>query len=223
LRFALTGRTSKKCRNIPEDRCRKIRGRLAEPEWDELRKKLAKQGWISGEEPLSGQDTPNSSGTELTKRGTVLPGIISAFSFDLRFFDQPNHCGTVGLHKLSGSTLFSICSSSHIVNDISLLEPGSFKPASPDDMVLSGAGSDLVEGTGTRVLKRSIHGPRGQFTEDLVLTNVAVIQNYHVNVISAGLLKKKQASHTPGEMRPCAVDDHLKRIWLCETWKSVST
>ena len=91
-------------------------------------------------------------------------------------------------HPLSLSTLFDNCGAIHLVNDKSLLDPGSFVKARGLEHVQAGSSSLPIIGRGTRVLKGLLNGARGEGTEDLTLTDVAVVEGFYVNIVSEARL-----------------------------------
>jgi hypothetical protein len=77
---------------------------------------------------------------------------------------------------------------------MSLLVPGSFRASGIGDTIKVGTGHLPVKGRGTRLLKRALDfkdvtGAK-QDTRDLELTNVALIEGFHVNIIAEMLLFK---------------------------------
>ena len=93
-----------------------------------------------------------------------------------------------GPHMLSQSTVVDTCGSSHIVNDISMLQEGSFVPAPPGRVVEAGSSAFSIRGTGTRVIKGALLGVGG-VKLDLTLRNVDLVEGFHTNIISEALLR----------------------------------
>ena len=89
---------------------------------------------------------------------------------------------------LSRSTVVDSCGSTHIVNDISLLQEGSFIPAPPGRVVEAGTAAFSVKGSGTRVIKGALRGVGGAML-DLTLYNVDLVEGFHTNIISESLLR----------------------------------
>jgi hypothetical protein len=96
-------------------------------------------------------------------------------------------------HPLSESTVLDNCGAIHLVNSVRFLESGSFHPATGTDTVEAGTSTLEIIGYGTRRLKNALHGERGKNTEDLILKNVAVVDQFHVNIVSEALLQKTGA------------------------------
>ncbi|KAG5955066.1 hypothetical protein E4U58_007284 [Claviceps cyperi] len=92
---------------------------------------------------------------------------------------------TIGMsrHPLSQCTLFGNCGAMHVVHDRNLLVPGTFK-ATTDDYLESGTSSISIVGRGKRVMKNTFHGRKGDHTVDLTLSDVAVVEGFHVNIVS---------------------------------------
>ena len=94
-------------------------------------------------------------------------------------------------HPLSESTLLDNCGATHVVNDIRLLDKGSFVPERPGRTVEAGSSSLPILGRGTRTIKSILNGKKGKV--DLVLNNVAIVEGFHVNIVSEALLRKRGA------------------------------
>jgi hypothetical protein len=95
-------------------------------------------------------------------------------------------------HILSKSTLLASCGGMHLVNSSDLLEPGTFRET-PGEYFESSKVTFKVIGRGTRVLRKILNGANGAQTEDLVLNNVAVIENLLFNLVSLSCLRKAGA------------------------------
>ena len=94
----------------------------------------------------------------------------------------------MGPHTLSKSTVYDTGGSSHLVNDLSLLQDGTFVPAPPGRVVEAGTSSFRIKGTGTRVMKGILTGMNGRKV-DLELRNVDLVEGFHTNIVSAALLR----------------------------------
>src|SRR5579859_2045256 len=81
------------------------------------------------------------------------------------------------------STLLNNCRATNLVNNHSLLKPGSFVKAKPDKCVEVGTSSLLITGHRKQVLKNVLDRARGLNTEDLVLSNMVLIEGFHVNIV----------------------------------------
>ena len=91
-------------------------------------------------------------------------------------------------HPLSDSTLLDNCGAMHLVNDSRFLIPGSFRPDKEDNFVEAGASQFKIIGRGKRIMKKIFMDANGNETIDLTLNNVAVVPDFHVNIVSEALL-----------------------------------
>ncbi|KAG6067169.1 hypothetical protein E4U32_004546 [Claviceps aff. humidiphila group G2b] len=105
---------------------------------------------------------------------------------------------------LAQSTILDNCGAMHVVNNVSLLEPGTFKPTF-DEYVDAGTTSYLIFGRGTRILKNVLNGINGPCTEDLVLQDVAVIHDFLTNIVSESKLIE-----TEKDIWYCGADSTLR-------------
>ncbi|KZL79198.1 reverse transcriptase domain protein [Colletotrichum incanum] len=95
-----------------------------------------------------------------------------------------------GPHVLSRSTVLDNCGATHLVNDLTLLEPDLIKiPDGTEDRVDSGTASYPIIAKGRRVIKAALKNRNGA-TMDLTLEDVGYVENFHVNVVSEALLRK---------------------------------
>ncbi|KAE8834279.1 hypothetical protein PTNB85_05612 [Pyrenophora teres f. teres] len=102
------------------------------------------------------------------------PGVYSTMDFDA--------------HPLSESTILDNRAAVHLVNNLQLIEPGSFVKASGIDCVEAGTQSFPILGKGTRRIRSILNGVRGERTEDLILRDMAVVERFHVNIVSEARL-----------------------------------
>ena len=70
----------------------------------------------------------------------------------------------------------------HLVNNISYLEESLFRLVKYKT-VKAGTQAFLILGRGTRVIPNTLNRLRGPKTEDLVLTNVVLVEGFYVNII----------------------------------------
>lgn len=184
-----------------------IRERLQLPKWAELRTRLSQKGWLKTK-------------AKEQRKGTYPQGPLSAFFQEKRTADHAGIYSTVHdlPHQLSESTLIDNCGASHLVNTPDLLVPGSFEKAEHGEVVEAGTTSFPIAGRGTRVLKNVLNGARGPNTEDLVLSNVVVVEGFHVNIISEARLKQAgvwylglDCSLRYGTLEKSVVLKHLER------------
>jgi hypothetical protein len=186
LETALTGvaqGTAPKIKLTDFDR-KKILERVNKPEWADLRSKIKDAGWNLIKEPTSGSSANTESGTKF-------PGSLVAALLDPASFNRNDgvYITKNPAHYLSMSTILDSGAAVHLVNDRDLLEPGTFKPATSTQCIDAGTQSLPISGTGTRVLKGIFNGKKGPHTEDLTLTDVRVVEGFHVNIVSSHKLK----------------------------------
>ena len=81
------------------------------------------------------------------------------------------------------STLLNNCGATNLVNNYLLLKLGSFVKAKPDKYVEAGTSSLMITGHRKQVLKNVLDRARGLNTKDLVLSNVVVVEGFHVNIV----------------------------------------
>jgi hypothetical protein len=173
-------------RQPTQDRLKRIRETYAQDQFKNLRQELEKKGWkrvTSATEGKAGSSKGSSN----------YPGSINAALIDPKLLNESigiyaTSSGTP--HHLSKSTLLDNCGAMHLVNSKDLLEPGSFVP-NKDSIVESGISSIPIEGYGSRIMRKVIDGVRGPGTEDLVLSEVALVEGFHVNIVSEALLLKQ--------------------------------
>ena len=91
-------------------------------------------------------------------------------------------------HPLSLSTLFDNCGAIHLVNDKSLLDPGSFIKVNGPEHIKAGTSSLPILSRSTRTFKGIINKAHSEAAKDLVLKDVAVIKGFYVNIISKARL-----------------------------------
>ncbi|KAF1935040.1 hypothetical protein EJ02DRAFT_416381, partial [Clathrospora elynae] len=155
---------------------------LADPSFDRLRQALAKKGWTSNAlEKVRKPSYPGTIAAALIDPNLLLDkreasGIYTTMDFDA--------------HPLSASTILDNGAALHLVNTLDLIQPGTFIKASGITCVEAGTQSFPILGKGTRVLKGVINGARGENTEDLLLKDVAVVEGFHVNIISEARLEQ---------------------------------
>jgi len=88
------------------------------------------------------------------------------------------------------NTLLDNYDAMHLVNSKDMLVPGSFVP-NQGGIVKSGISSILIKGYGSRIIRKILDRARGPGTEDLVLSRVALVKGFHVNIVSEALLLKQ--------------------------------
>lgn len=93
-------------------------------------------------------------------------------------------------HPLSQSTVIDNCGAVHLVNSVSLLEEGSFKRTFGNESVDAGSSTLPVLGYGTRRFNNALNGENRERTEDLILSEVAVVEGFRLNIVSEARLRK---------------------------------
>jgi hypothetical protein len=183
LEFAITGSCDRKLRIEPSDQeSQQIKDRLSSPRWKWI---IEKKNW---EKHFAKRATLGDSSEP------KYPGKISAALMDPLLISESMGGVYATLnsnkHPLSSSTLLDNCGAMHLVNSKELLEPGTFRKARPDEVVECGSSALPILGFGKRVIKGAFDGPRGAGTEDLELSDVAVVEGFHVNIVSEARLLK---------------------------------
>lgn len=191
LEYALTGKTRFRTRFPDEKLCNEIKKRLTYKHWRELVPKLVEKGWMK-------QDS-----AENTNSGNGYLGSLTAVTIDPNLAEHSK--ALAGLapgvysimdfsrHPLADSTVLDNCGAVHLVNDVELLVPGSFVPSQEQESVEAGTQTIPIIGKGTRKLEKALHGAKGPNTEDLTLSDVAVVPGFHVNIISEARLRQAGA------------------------------
>ncbi|KID96231.1 hypothetical protein MAJ_07844, partial [Metarhizium majus ARSEF 297] len=153
LRYAITKYKDPELSRPPkEEEDKKTKERYKSKHWEKLRAQIAKDRW------------GKSSTTEETKfpaEGSISAAIINPSA--IQAYEQ--HVGvyniiSAGKHPLSLSTLLNNCGAMHLVNNVNLLEPGSYKETE-GEFVEAGASTFPILGRGTRVLKKLLNGVNG--------------------------------------------------------------
>ena len=92
-------------------------------------------------------------------------------------------------YPFADSTLLDNYSAAYIVNNKALLEPRSFIKCS-NSSIDSRTSSLPISGRGQRIIQGVLQGPAGDNTVDLILNKVAIVEGFHVNIISKAKLRK---------------------------------
>lgn len=156
---------------------KKIKERLKEPQWKDLRKHF--EG--SGKPSVRFKDSQDA--LIATVIDPKLIGTLGSFTGGFSTLAYARH-------PLSDSTVFDNCGAIHVVNSRDLLEPGTYVATKDGEHVAAGSATFPISGKGRRVLPKALDGPKGRNTVDLVLEDVAVVEGFHVNIISEALLNR---------------------------------
>ena len=195
VHFALRGESDREGVRLSAERCTKVKKLLAESKYSDLRKELTDKGWLhSGDLPATSSSAGRSASS--TTMPTKLSSTTIAAILDMRL--QPAPRTAAGLYATHGSnahpyrtsTLLDNCGGTHLVNGEELLEPGSIIYSREGDAVLCGSDTLPVLGRGRRVMRGVFDGEDGNGAHDLVLQHVALVPEFHVNIISEKLLRK---------------------------------
>jgi hypothetical protein len=193
VELAITGSTARKI-ELSEERCAEIRKALLTPKWKDLRAELEKKHGIKVQNKAvagsGGSSKKTDSQSKLPESNLTFPVL------DPMLFTGAPGLGVYSTldfsrHPLSESTLLDNCGATHVVNDVQMLDEGTFVKELPGRTVEAGSSSLPVIGRGTRTIKSILNGKNGKV--DLVLRNVAVVEGFHVNIVSEALLRKKGA------------------------------
>lgn len=198
LEYSLVGSTEVPIKNIPNDtRIKETRARFMEDTYKGLRAALKEKGW-SG----YGLGNDRSSKNKRTKSkwnkdsNDEYPSTTSCVTLDPSDLGIPVEShglySTLELrrHPFADSTLIDNCGAMHVVNNRALLDNNSFIASSIDDFAEAGTSRLPITGRGTRTMKNILSSANGPKTKDLTLTDVALIEGFHVNIISEARLAK---------------------------------
>jgi hypothetical protein len=185
LKAALTGRGQNGRASPPKHVCDEVKQRISGKKWASLKETLTKKGWFEDSDAnanaLEGRQLINAIIDPSLVERPAGEGVYSAL------LNAP--------HPLSLSTLMDNCGATHLVNDIALLQADSIVRPKELETVEAGAGYFPIIARGTRVMPKLLTGFNGQ-KMDLVLTNVAVVEGFHVNIISAARLRESHIWYT---------------------------
>uniref|UniRef100_A0A8H7K454 Uncharacterized protein n=1 Tax=Bionectria ochroleuca TaxID=29856 RepID=A0A8H7K454_BIOOC len=89
---------------------------------------------------------------------------------------------------LTASTIVDNGGTLHVVNNMDLLIPGTYRDCPRGDWVKAGSGVLPVQGYGTRLFSKIFNGPRGPKTVNLTLEDTAFVDGFHLNIVSEAKL-----------------------------------
>ncbi|KAI0534434.1 hypothetical protein GGR58DRAFT_505327 [Xylaria digitata] len=206
LQKAVTGSTEHpRVGHLSPDQVKDIKVRYGHTHWSELRNKINSEGW-SVREDSRGSDRGRyprarggGGGSGRGSGGSKWPDPNLVFTVIdqgllTRALPNPGVYTTLGygLHPLSQSTVLNNCGALHLVNNRALLEPGSLILAEDEECVDVGTTSFPIVGRGKRIIKGAFSGVKGPNTVDLLLENVALVEGFHVNIVSEARLRNKE-------------------------------
>jgi len=162
---------------------KKINERYKQSEWNSLREQVKQKGW---------QTKPQEQSQKNLFPSSVLAALIDISSFD--FGEQKKsssgiYSATYSRHPLYQSTILDNGAAVHLVNNRDLLVPGTFRKAESHEHIDAGTQSLPVDGYGTRIIKNLLTGLNGPKTVDLQLSNVRVVEGFHLNIVSEARLR----------------------------------
>lgn len=190
LEFALTG-SSNGARRPGKEQISAIKNRLNQKEWTQLRKDLQEKGWLGGDKSKSTGQKSGTNGTSNSVSQQKFKGDhVSAATIDSTVMSKDH--GVSGIystmdfsrHPFADSTLLDNCGATHLVNNKALLVQDSFVQSTHDEFVEAGTQALPIIGRGKRMFVNALQDEQGNYTRNLTITNVAVVYNFHVNIIS---------------------------------------
>lgn len=182
LEYAVTGSTDRPIRVPTQEELEEIRKRWKHTRWEELRQKIADEGWKVKRASYRPRNNNRSYPAPNMTFTVIDPSLLGQGVFTTIGFEK---------HMLSDSTLLDNCGALHVVNSSSLLEPGSFALSKGYDSIHAGSSEFPISGRGTRIIRNVLAGPKGQQTVDMVLTNVALVEGFHANIVAEARLYEK--------------------------------
>jgi hypothetical protein len=191
IQYALTGSSEVGLRKPPTPQvCAEIRERIKQNRWSGLRKKLTEKGWINGQSVPSSTRSGGSTGKFPPNEGvvaaTLMPDLLNPELLEAHGVYSTT---SFSRHPLADSTLLDNCGAPHLVNDKSLLIPGSFVQTHSGRTIEAGTSSLPIKGEGKRIFRGAFNGANGPGTVDLTLENVVVVEGFHTNIISEARLR----------------------------------
>jgi hypothetical protein len=195
LEFAITGSSTHSLKHEPlEERCTEIRKALLTPKWKDLRAELEKKHGIKVQEKAVAGNGGSSKKTG--NQSKALDGNFNVMVLDLNLILR-----ALGIkvyltldfsrHPLSESTLLDNCGATHVMNDVCLLDEGSFVLERLRRTVKAGSSSLPILSRGTYIIKSILNRKKGKV--DLVLNDVVVVEGFHMNIVLKALLRKRGA------------------------------
>jgi hypothetical protein len=141
-------------------------------------------GASSKKEPkVSGTQFPGNFNTALVNPMLIIQSPGQGIYIILDFSRYP----------LSQSTLLDNCSAIYLVNSKDLINSGTFIKAKINNYMEAGITSLPIIRHGTYIIKNVVNGLTGLRIKDLILYDIIVIKEFHVNIISEACLAEKKA------------------------------
>ena len=179
LQQAVTG-SNPLGKKISDQLKKNILQRYSSESWRALREEIKAKKW----------ETPRS-----LPKSSLPVGNLSATTISSNDCPQPDDIteGAVfatsgGPHTLSKSTINDSGATTHLVNDLALLDGGTYHQR----LTKISAGSQTFQslGYGTKTIKSVLNNQSGKKAGDLILLEVEYCPGFHVNVVSEQRIKK---------------------------------
>ncbi|KAL8296162.1 hypothetical protein RB600_001584 [Gaeumannomyces tritici] len=172
LTFALTGLNKNALREPPtEKECAEIKKEVQSKRWFGVRKALLSMDRF--------RDSAWGKGAESSSPSTISAAIFLTPTPKNAVFSAFNNAK----HQYFDSTLLDNCGATHLVNSLDKLDQGTFVPSTSIETVECGTQVLPVLGRGKRTFRGVLSNGA-----DLELLEVAVVENFHVNIISEARL-----------------------------------
>jgi hypothetical protein len=219
VELAITGSCTRENKpELTEERCAEIKKVLLTPKWKDLRAELEKKHGIKVQNKAVASSGGSSKKTE--SQSKLPEGSLTFPVLDPMLFMGAPGLGVFSTldfsrHPLSESTLLDNCGAPHVVNDVRMLDEGTFVKERPGRTVEAGSSSLPIIGRGTRTIKSILNGKNGK--ADLILRDVAVVEGFHVNIVSEALLRKKGAWYHGFDGTLRIGDEHENSVLLQTT------
>lgn len=171
---------------------KKIRDRVASQKWIWIIPKVKEIGWnvIEGVAKSISTAVQNANTKPSYPNHPIVAAVINPTLIEALEAVTPSVNGISTEEKpLYMSTIHDGGGAIHVVNERSLLVPGTFRKTKNPERVLAGDGSLIVSGMGDRVFKNFLTSYDGPKTRDLLLKNVRVVDGFHVNIVAGQLLE----------------------------------
>jgi hypothetical protein len=160
------------------------------------------------------------SSKKTDSQSKLLDGNLNAMVLDLNLF-----LGALGLgvyltldfsrHPLSESTLLNNCDITYVINDVYMLDKGTFIKECPRRIIEARTSSLLIIGHDTCMIKSILNGKNGKV--NLVLRDVIVVKGFYVNIVFEALLYKKGTWYHGYDSTLRIEDEHESNVLLIIT------
>ncbi|RYC53684.1 hypothetical protein CHU98_g12525, partial [Xylaria longipes] len=193
LQKAITGSSDRPIRTLSAELIKDIKVGWGYTRWSDLRKLIERSGWAVKEGYARQKQANEGAGANkwpdpnlactvidrsLLQQSDMAPGVYTTLGY--------------GLHPLSESTVLDNCGALHLVNNKDLLEEGSFVLSADGDSVEAGTTSFPIIGRGRRIICNVLASAQGKDKSNLILEDVALVEGFHVNIVSEARLRDKE-------------------------------